>query len=187
MSSVTEILSAIERGDPGATDRLLPVVYDELRGLAAQRLREDRPGNTLQATALVNEALLRLLGGDGSMEPVWNSRHHFFAAAAEAMRRILVDAARRRRALKRGGGAVRQNFKDSEPASPTDDQELLAIHDVLDRLAATDPAAAQLVKLRFFAGQTMSEAATVLGISVRSAHDVWTYARAWLRRELQEP
>lgn len=182
MSDVTRILSAIEHGEPHAAEQLLPLVYDALRKLAAQKLAEERPGQTLQATALVHEAYLRLV--DAKQAPNWNSRGHFFAAAAEAMRRILVEQARRRSALKRGGAAERQPLDESAIAAPIPDEQLISLHEALDNLAATDIDAATLVKLRFFGGMTMTEAADALGISVRSAQDVWSYARAWLRRQL---
>jgi RNA polymerase sigma factor (TIGR02999 family) len=183
MSEVTRILSAIEQGDPHAAEQLLPLVYDELRHLAAAKLAQEKPGQTLQATALVHEAYLRLV--DVEQAQRWNSRGHFFAAAAEAMRRILVEQARRRTATKRGGGADRQPLNPSELAAPAPDDRLLAVHDALDEFARTDPEAATLVKLRFFGGMTMSEAADALGMSVRTAQDVWAYARSWLRRQMR--
>jgi RNA polymerase sigma factor (TIGR02999 family) len=182
MSDVTRILSAIERGDSSAAEQLLPLVYDELRKLAARKLAQEKPGQTLQATALVHEAYLRLV--DVKQAPGWNGGH-FFAAAAEAMRRILVEQARRRLALKRGGGARRQPLEDSAVVAPAPDDRLLAVHEALDDLARTDPDAAALVKLRFFAGMTMTDAAAALGMSVRSAHDVWAYARSWLHRHIR--
>ncbi len=183
MSEVTRILSAIEQGDQQAAEQLLPLVYDELRRLAAQKLAQEKPGQTLQATALVHEAYLRLVGkGD---EQAWNGRGHFFAAAAEAMRRILVEQARRRAAAKRGGQAERMALDSSELAAPAPEEHLLAVHDALDDFARTDPEAATLVKLRFFGGMTMTEAAEALGMSVRSAQNVWTYARSWLRRRMR--
>jgi RNA polymerase sigma factor (TIGR02999 family) len=182
MSDVTRILSQIDSGDPTAAEQLLPLVYDELRKLAAVRLAHEKPGQTLQATALVHEAYLRLLGGD--QEQNFNSRGHFFAAAAEAMRRILVDQARRRKAAKRGGEVQREDLLESEIMAPRPPDELLAVHELLDRLAEVDPAAANLVKLRFFVGLNMGEVAEALGISVRSAHDVWAYARAWLHQKI---
>ena len=183
MSEVTRILSAIEQGDPHAAGQLLPLVYNELRQLAAQKLAQERPGQTLQATALVHEAYLRLVDADEAQG--WNGRGHFFAAAAEAMRRILVDQARRRNAAKRGGQAVREELHESALAAPGPDSEVIALHDALERFATVDPAAANLVKLRFFAGLNMSEAAEALGLSVRSAHGLWAYARSWLRREMR--
>lgn len=183
MSEVTRILSAMEQGDPHAAEQLLPLVYRELRELAAAKLAQEKPGQTLQATALVHEAYLRLVHVD--KEQHWNSRGHFFSAAAEAMRRILVDQARRRHALKRGGQSQRTELSDSVIAAPNEDEKLLGINDVLDHFATIDPVAANLVKLRFFAGLNMSEAAEALGMSVRSAHDVWAYARSWLHRALR--
>jgi RNA polymerase sigma factor (TIGR02999 family) len=183
MSDVTRILSAVEHGDPRAAEQLLPLVYDELRKLAAMKLAQERPGQTLQATALVHEAYLRLVDADEAQR--WNGRGHFFAAAAEAMRRILVDQARRRNAAKRGGQAVREELHESALAAPGPDSEVIALHDALERFATVDPAAANLVKLRFFAGLNMSEAAEALGLSVRSAHGLWAYARSWLRREMR--
>jgi RNA polymerase sigma factor (TIGR02999 family) len=182
MSNVTQILSQIEAGDPAAAEQLLPLVYDELRRLAAAKLAHERPGQTLQATALVHDAYIRLV--DAGRSQHWNSRAHFFAAAAEAMRRILVDQARRRNAIKRGGGGQRQDLHESAITTGRPIDELLAVHELLDRLAETDPAAANLVKLRFFGGLNMSEVADVLGISVRSAHDIWTYARSWLHQKM---
>jgi RNA polymerase sigma factor (sigma-70 family) len=203
MANVTQLLAAIDQGHPQAAEQLLPLVYDELRKLAATKLAHEKPGQTLQATALVHEAYLRLVKpGVGSQEsgvgtdrqppipeprsptPAFSSRGHFFAAAAEAMRRILVEQARRRRAAKRGGNAEREELHESAIAEPRPDEELLAVHDALDGLAASDPLAAQLVKLRFFVGLTTTEAAEALGISVRSAHDVWAYARAWLHQRI---
>jgi RNA polymerase sigma factor (TIGR02999 family) len=183
LSDVTQILFAIERGDPLAADRLLPLVYGELRQLAAAKLAQEKPGQTLQPTALVHEAYLRLV--DGQQAQSWNSRGHFFAAAAEAMRRILVEQARRRAALKRGGRADREALEGAAIAASEPDEQLLAVHEALEDLAQTDPEAATLVKLRFFGGMTASEAAQALGMSVRSAHDLWTYARSWLSRHLR--
>jgi len=181
MSDVTRILSTIEQGDPSAAEQLLPLVYDELRQLAAQKLAHEQPGQTLQATALVHEAYLRLVGGETPQR--WDGRGHFFAAAAEAMRRILVDQARRRQAAKRGGLQKRAEMPESGLAAPMPDDELLALHEALEQLASIDSAAADLVRLRFFAGLKTTEAAEALGISVRSAHDLWAYARSWLRRK----
>jgi RNA polymerase sigma factor (TIGR02999 family) len=183
MSEVTRILSAIEGGDQAAAGQLLPLVYDELRRLAAQRLARERPGQTLQATALVHEAYLRLVGADEAQR--FNSRGHFFAAAAEAMRRILVEQARRRAAAKRGGRGQREDLDASAMAAPAADEHLIAVHDALDELSRADPEAADLVKLRFFAGMTMAEAAEALGVSVRKAHDIWAYARSWLHRQMK--
>jgi RNA polymerase sigma factor (TIGR02999 family) len=182
-SDVTHILSAIERGDPHAADQLLPLVYDELRKLAAQKLAKEKPGQTLQATDLVHEAYVRLVDVEQSQR--WNSRGHFFAAAAEAMRRILVEQARRYQAAKRGGQHCRKELRESAIAAPGDGAEMLAINDILDRFATVDPLAANLVKLRFFVGLTMEQVAQVLNISVRSAYDIWAYARTWLHRHLR--
>lgn len=182
-AGVTDLLSAIERGDAGVTDDLLPRVYQELRRLAARRLAHEKPGQTLQPTALVHEAWLRLV--DGPARQQWDSRRHFFAAAAEAMRRILVDNARRKQSLKRGGELERQPLDESAVAAPDAPDELLAVHEALDRLSTSDPQAAELVKLRYFSGLTAAEAADVLSISPRTADRLWAYARAWLLRELQ--
>jgi RNA polymerase sigma factor (TIGR02999 family) len=182
MSDVTRILSQIESGDPSAAEELLPLVYEELRKLAAAKLAQEKPGQTLQATALVHDAYLRIVDVDQAQH--WGSRGHFFAAAAEAMRRILVDQARRRKAAKRGGQSGREELHESAIAAPRPAEELLALHDVLDRLAEIDPMAANLVKLRFFVGLDTNETAEALGISVRSAHDVWAYARSWLRQKM---
>jgi RNA polymerase sigma factor (TIGR02999 family) len=182
MSEVTRILSAIEQGDPHAAEQLLPLVYDELRKLAAQKLAQEKPGQTLQATALVHEAYLRLV--DVEKAEHWNSRGHFFAAAAEAMRRILVEQARHKRRLKRGGNCERLDFAGLDIAidGPCDDLE--ALDEALDRLAEKHPEKAKLVKLRYFAGLTVTEAAAMLGISTSTADRHWTYARAWLYRSL---
>jgi RNA polymerase sigma factor (TIGR02999 family) len=182
MSEITRILSHIDQGEATAADQLLPLVYDELRKLAAAKLAHENPGQTLQATALVHEAYVRVVDTDRNKH--WNSRGHFFAAAAEAMRRILVDQARRRNAAKRGGEAGREEFRESAIAAPRPAEELLALDEVLDRLSEIDPVAANLVKLRFFVGLNTSEAAEALGISVRSAHDVWAYARSWLHQKM---
>jgi RNA polymerase sigma factor (TIGR02999 family) len=184
MSEVTRILSAIEQGDPSAAEQLLPQVYDELRKLAASKLALEAPGQTLQATALVHEAYLRLVDGDEAQH--WNSRGHFFAAAAEAMRRILVDQARRKKADKRGGECQRQELPDSGLTAPQTDDEILFVDEALEQLDRADPVAGQLVRLRFFAGLTMQEAASILGMSVRSAHDIWAYARSWLHQKLRQ-
>ncbi|MCI0333151.1 MAG: ECF-type sigma factor [Planctomycetes bacterium] len=183
MSEVTRLLQAIGQGDPHATAELLPLVYDELRKLAAQKLAQEKPGQTLQPTALVHEAYLRLV--DVEKVQHWDSRGHFFAAAAEAMRRILVDGARRKQARKHGGGWVRHLAPSDELplASQQDPLEILAIHEALDRLAAKSPRTAELVKLRYFLGCTLAESATILGIAPATAEEEWTYARAWLRRE----
>jgi RNA polymerase sigma factor (TIGR02999 family) len=183
MSEVTRILSAIERGDPHAAEQLLPLVYDELRKLAAQRLAQEKPGQTLQATALVHDAYLRLV--DTGTVQHWNSRGHFFAAAAEAMRRILVDNARRKRSRKHGGELVRQDLDALEIAIPEIPEDLVALEEALNKLAATDKAAADLVHLRFFAGLPLPEVAQLLGISPRTADRLWAYTRAWLHQEMQ--
>jgi RNA polymerase sigma factor (TIGR02999 family) len=187
MTNVTQILSAIEQGDPRAADQLLPLVYDELRKLAAQRLAQEKPGQTLQATALVHDAYLRLVAsGDASARrvPSWNSRGHFFAAAAEAMRRILIEQARRKGRQKRGGDGQRLDLEALQltVAEPSDD--LLALDEALTKLAESHPAQAQLVKLRFFTGLTIEEAAEALGIGTSTADRYWTFARAWLYRAI---
>jgi RNA polymerase sigma factor (TIGR02999 family) len=182
MSEVTLILSAIEQGDAQAAEQLLPVVYDELRRLAAHRLAREQPGQTLEATALVHEAYLRLVGTE-TPQP-WNSRGHFFAAAAEAMRRILVEQARRKGRQKRGGSVQRVDIDNLDIAVAGPSSDLLSLDDALSRLAEKHPERAELVKLRFFAGLTIREAAEVLGISPATADRYWTYARAWLYREL---
>ena len=182
MSEVTRILSRIESGDPSAAERLLPLVYDELRKLAAAKLAHDKPGQTLQATALVHEAYLRLVDVEQARQ--WNSRGHFFGAAAEAMRRILVENARRRRSMKRGGDRQRQKIGLSQLVAPEDCGNLIALDEALDKLARQDPASAELVKLRYFAGLTVSHAAEAMGVSPRQADFIWAYARAWLRREI---
>jgi RNA polymerase sigma factor (TIGR02999 family) len=182
MSDVTRILSAIEAGDPQAAERLLPLVYDELRQLAAQRLATEKPGQTLQPTALVHEAYLRMV--DVEQARHWNSRGHFFAAAAEAMRRILVDAARAKRAAKRGGGRTRLAVDIAKIKTPEPNEDLLALDEAIERLASRDETAARLVKLRFFAGLTAEHAAAALAISPRSADRLWSYARAFLLKQL---
>jgi RNA polymerase sigma factor (TIGR02999 family) len=192
MSEVTHILSAIEQGDPGAAEQLLPLVYEELRQLAAQKLAHEKPGQTLQATALVHEAYLRLVaqheGESGGADPHWTSRGHFFAAAAEAMRRILVENARRKHRLRRGGNLQREPLEGNEPevASPVDAVDLLALNEALDRLEAASPRRASLVKLRYFAGFTLPEVAAMLGIAQSTAEADWTYAKAWLKREMEK-
>jgi RNA polymerase sigma factor (TIGR02999 family) len=181
MSDVTQILSRIESGDPSAAEQLLPMVYDELRRLAAQRLSHENPGQTLQATALVHEAYLRLV--DGQQAQHWNSRGHFFGAAAEAMRRILVETARRKSGAKAGGGHFRVELTDVPDGQATD-LNLIALSEALEKLQAKDARAAELVKLRFFAGLTRHEAAEILGISVATADNDWAYAKGWLKVEL---
>jgi RNA polymerase sigma factor (TIGR02999 family) len=184
MTDVTQILSRIEHGDPSAAEQLLPLVYNELRKLAAAKLVKEKPGQTLQATALVHEAYVRLVNGD--KVPQWNSRGHFFSAAAEAMRRILVDSARRKHSRKHGGNHQRQPLEESELPTFADAEKLLAVDDVLDNLADEAPEAAELVKLRVFAGMTVNEAAAALGMSRTTAFRHWTYARAWLRAAFDE-
>ena len=183
MVEVTQILSAIERGDACAAERLLPIVYRELRQMAARRLAREQPGQTLQATALVHEAYLRLVGGDQAQH--WSGRGHFFAAAAEAMRRILVENARRKGRVRHGGGLRRVDLLDADAATPTDDEQILLLDEALTRLADVRPQAAELVKLRFFSGLTEEEAAPMLGLSPRSARRLWAFARAWLRRDME--
>lgn len=180
MADVTQILNAIEQGDPKAAAELLPLVYDELRKLAAARLADEKPGQTLQPTALVHEAYVRLIGPDPDQH--WGGRAHFFAAAAEAMRRILLDAARRKGRAKRGGGMVRHDLDGIDPAAPENSDDLLAIDEALGRLGAADPQAAELVRLRFYAGLPIPEIARILGISPRTADRTWAYARAWLHQ-----
>ncbi len=182
MSEVTRILSAIEQGDPSAASQLLPLVYDELRRLAAERLAHERPGQTFEATALVHEAYLRLVGNGA--EPHFNGRGHFFAAAAQAMRNILVDNARRKRRPKHGGGRQRLALDEALPAPPDDADELLALDEALSRLAAEDPEAAHIVQLRYFGGLSVEEAAQALGVSRAHAYRQWTFARAWLLQAL---
>jgi RNA polymerase sigma factor (TIGR02999 family) len=182
MNDVTRILSAIDQGDPRAAEQLLPLVYDELRRLAVRRLADEKPGQTLQATALVHEAYLRLVDSDPAR--TWDSRGHFFAAAAEAMRRILVENARRKQARKRGGHHRRADMDLDALAAPVPEMDLLALDAALDRLAERDPLKARLVGLRYFAGLTGDQAAAALGISPSNADRQWVYARAWLRREL---
>jgi RNA polymerase sigma factor (TIGR02999 family) len=183
MTDVTRILNAIERGDTKATDELLPLVYEELRLLAAQKLAQEKPGQTLQATALVHEVYLRLVGEECQS---WDSRGHFFAAAAEAMRRILVECARRRSCAKHGGHRHRIDLTDAGLSAEAGDEDLLALDEALQRLAETDGAKAELVKLRYFAGLTLDQAAQTLGISRSTAYENWAYARAWLRAEVSK-
>jgi RNA polymerase sigma factor (TIGR02999 family) len=187
MNEVTRILSAIDQGDPRAAEQLLPLVYEELRRLAAQRIGHETPGQTLQATALVHEAYLRLVASPGwaQGEPQWNSRGHFFAAAAEAMRRILVERARHRKSQKAGGDRQRADLDYIEPAVAEPDVDLLALNEALTKLEAQDRRKAELVKLRFFAGMTIEEAAQALGISTSTADNDWAYARCWLRVEIE--
>jgi RNA polymerase sigma factor (TIGR02999 family) len=183
MNTVTEILSAIEQGDPLASEQLLPLVYDELRSLAASWLAREKPGQTLQATALVHEAYLRLVGNDPT--PHWNSRGHFFGAAAEAMRRILVEQARHKRSLKAGGDLQRQELSDIEAPASTSGVDLLSLHEALAKLEAQQPRRAALIKLRFFVGLTLEQAAEVLGISPSTADNDWAYTRSWLHVEIE--
>jgi len=187
MSEVTRILSAIEHGDPHAAEQLLPLVYEELRKLAAQKLAQEKPGQTLQATALVHEAYLRLV--DVERKSQWNSRGHFFAAAAEAMRRILVESARRKGRLKHGGDHCRVEFDATRLAVQVPADDLLALDEALTRLAGRDKQAAELVKLHCFAGLSIEQAAEALGVSPRTAYRNWAFAQAWLYREIrgQEP
>jgi len=204
MSDATRILTQIEAGDPAAAQQLLPLVYDELRRLAAAMLAKEQPGQTLQPTALVHEAWLRLVGGaersevrsqsseapssTSDLRPLtsdaWNSRTHFFAAAAEAMRRILVDQARAKRALKRGGKLTRQELLDSDIATAAPPAEVIGVHEALDALAAKDSLTAELIKLRYFGGFSLEEAGELLGMSRATAYRLWTYGRAWLRAEM---
>ena len=178
MSDVTRILSAIEQGDPQASEQLLPLVYEELRRLAAQKIAEEKPGQTLQATGLVHEAYLRLV--DGEKVRRWDSRGHFFSAAAEAMRRILINRARDKQRLKRGGGRQRIKLDQFAAVDQVSDDQLLALDEALAKLSQEDPICAELVKLRFFAGLTLDEVATTLGIARRTADRYWAYSRAWL-------
>jgi RNA polymerase sigma factor (TIGR02999 family) len=182
MSDLTQILSAVERGEASAAEDLLPLVYTELRRLAAQKLAQEKPGQTLQATALVHEAWLRLVRED---ERKWNGSRHFFFAAAEAMRRILIENARRKQRLKHGGQMQRVNLEDIALASPMKPDELLALDEALERLATEDPEAAQLIKLRFFAGLGHQETAEIMGITRRAADGLWAYARTWLFEEMR--
>jgi RNA polymerase sigma factor (TIGR02999 family) len=182
MNQITRLLSAIEQGDSRAAEQLLPLVYDELRRLAAEKMRQEKPGQTLQATALVHEAYLRLVDVQKARD--WKSRSHFFAAAAEAMRRLLVDRARRKRSLKRGGDRARVSLAEANLAAAEDSEEVLAVDEALAGLTAADAQAAELVRLRYFAGLSIPEAAEALGISPRSADRLWVYARAWLRRAI---
>jgi RNA polymerase sigma factor (TIGR02999 family) len=183
MSDVTRILSAIEQGDPQASEQLLPLVYGELRRLAAQKMADENPGQTLQPTALVHEAYLRLVGAQPPQH--WDSRGHFFAAAAEAMRRILIENARRHQSIKQGGNLNRLILQDVDIAVRADDEQMLLLDDALAKLVRIRPQAAELVNLRFFAGLTFDEAAPLVGVSPRTARRLWVFARAWLRREME--
>jgi RNA polymerase sigma factor (TIGR02999 family) len=182
MSEVTRILSAIEQGDPHAAEQLLPLVYDELRKLAAQRLAQEKPGQTLQATALVHEAYLRLVGGGQTLD--WDGRGHFFAAAAEAMRRILVESARKKKRQRHGGGRRRVDLQEAVSLADSCHDDLLALDEALTRLAAREPAKAELVKLRYFAGFSIDDAAALMHISRTTAKRYWAFARAWLLAEI---
>ncbi|HEV8062845.1 MAG TPA: sigma-70 family RNA polymerase sigma factor [Gemmataceae bacterium] len=182
MDSVSQVLSAIQQGDPDAAEQLLPLIYQELRKLAAHKIARESPGQTLQATALVHEAYLRLMNVEHEQQ--WNGRGHFFAAAAEAMRRILVERARSKQSLKGGGKQRRQDLPDIAVEAPLPDIDLLALHEALEKLEKADKRKAELVKLRFFAGLTSAEAAEVLGISSSTADNDWAYARCWLRLEM---
>jgi RNA polymerase sigma factor (TIGR02999 family) len=185
MSDVTRLLTAIEEGDPKAAEQLLPLIYDELRRLAAQKMAQETPGQTLQATALVHDAYLRLVGVKKAGQ--WDSRGHFFTAAAEAMRRILVENARRKRRLRHGGGHKRLGADAMEGvADDGGDDKILAVDEALGKLGAEEPAVAEVVKLRYFAGFTIDQAAQMLGISVRTANRHWAYARAWLHQQLDQ-
>ena len=182
MTDVTQILSQIESGDPTAADELLPLVYEELRKLAAARLAHEKPGQTLEATALVHEAYLRLVDGEKAQH--WDSRGHFFAAAAESMRRILVDNALRKKTLKRGGDRNREDLSDVAPAIRPPEDDLIALNEALDQLTEIEPQTAQLVKLRYFAGLTNKQSAELLGISPRKADSLWAYAKVWLHERI---
>jgi RNA polymerase sigma factor (TIGR02999 family) len=180
MSDVTQLLSAIDAGDPKAADQLLPLVYEELRKLAAQRMASEAQGQTLQPTALVHEAWIRLIGENHD----WQNRRHFFSAAAEAMRRILIERARQKRRVRHGGGLVRVDLNDIDVAAESQSETVLFVHEALERLAQKDPEIAELIKLRYFAGIPNQEAAEMLGMSERTARRNWAYARAWLTREI---
>jgi RNA polymerase sigma factor (TIGR02999 family) len=184
MKDVSQLLDAILEGDPHAAEQLLPLVYGELRRLAAQKLAQEKPGQTLQATALVHEAYLRLVDADKAQQ--WNSRGHFFAAAAEAMRRILVEQARHKKSAKAGGERQRVSLEGDQLAAPSRDVDLIALDEALDRLACQDSRKAELVKLRFFAGMTISQAAEALGIAESTADADWAYAKSWLRVQLND-
>jgi len=181
MNEVTRILNAVEEGDSKSIEALLPAIYEELRRLARYKMAGESSDHTLQPTALVHEAWLRIVAPG---QQNWQNRAHFFAAAAEAMRRILVEHARRKQSLKRGGGAAKEELDEATIALAVPTDELLAVHEALDQLATEDPQAAQLVKLRYFVGMTMEETATAMNLSVRSAERIWTYARVWLRRQI---
>jgi RNA polymerase sigma factor (TIGR02999 family) len=180
-TDITKVLEAARQGDPQSATQLLPLVYGELRKLAAAKMAREAPGQTLQPTALVHEAWLRV---SGPRRTNYENRAHFFAAAAEAMRRILIDNARRKQAMRRGGGQARVDLEEADIAAPVDDEPLLAVHEALDRLAAEEPSKAELVKLRFFVGLSVDEVADVLGVSVPTVKRHWAYAKAWLYREM---
>ena len=182
MSDATVLLTAVERGDPKAADQLLELVYGELRALATRKMAQEQPGHTLQPTALVHEAWLRLIGSENRQ---FANRAHFFSAAAEAMRRILIDRARRRRTQRHGGGYDRVHVDDCDLASPQDDDELLAVNDALDQLGKKHPVQAEVVKLRYFGGRTNEEVAEVLGVSVATVKNYWAFSRAWLHQEIK--
>jgi RNA polymerase sigma factor (TIGR02999 family) len=184
MHDITRVLNSMEQGDPQAAERLLPLVYEELRKLAAQKMAQEAPGQTLEATALVHEAYVRVAGGD--VKQPWNGRAHFFGAAAEAMRRILIDNARRKHAARHGGGMHRHHIMELELAINSTSEDVLAVDAALTKLAQIKPEIAKVVELRFFAGLTLEAIATDMGIGLRTAHRHWAYARAWLRRELDE-
>jgi RNA polymerase sigma factor (TIGR02999 family) len=186
MTDATQILNAIEQGDPRASEQLLPLVYDELRKLAAQRLAREAPGQTLQATALVHEAYLRLCEGEDKAEMPWNSRGHFFAAAAEAMRRILIDRAREKLSIKSGGHWKRVPLEEVDPPVGTPPEELLALDEALEHLTRLDATAGQLVKLRYFAGLSVEQGAQALNLPVSTAYRHWTFARAWLHSQVAD-
>ena len=182
MSEATVLLAAVEQGDSKAADQLLELVYDELRHLAAAKMAREAPGHTLQPTALVHEAWLRLVGGKN---PTFRNRTHFFAAAAEAMRRILIDSARRKLTERHGGRFARVEFEKFDPAAPSPDDELLAVHEVLDAFSVQYPVHAELVKLRYFVGMTTEEASQVLGISLSTLSNYWNFSRAWLLKQIR--
>jgi len=184
MSEISPMTSAGEQGDPVAAEQLLPLVYDELRRLAAEKLDQEKPGQTLEATALVHEAYLRLMEGGAGRQ--WNSRGHFFAAAAEAMRRILIENARRKRSHKRGGGFVRHDLEEKDTYDPNSLESVVSLDEALTKLAATNAKAAELVRLRYYAGLPLPTVAELLGVSPRTADRMWVYARAWLHQELQD-
>jgi RNA polymerase sigma factor (TIGR02999 family) len=184
MTEVTRILNLIENGEPSASEQLLPLIYDELRSYASQKLANEKSGQTLQATALVHEVFLRLVGSENEVK--WNGKAHFFGAAAEAMRRILIDRAREKKSQRRGGGRKRENLADIEPALDVPSDDLLALDEALKRLEVLDPRKAQLVKLRYFSGLTIPQAAQVLGISTATADRDWSFARVWMHAEIKK-